>query len=468
MPHSISLGVKDTEKQNKSIPVPHAGVVPSSGREISEELLHRLPQAIKHFFPKFKTSLRQIPDNRKTADYKLSEIMMGGISMYILKEGSRNSYNNDRMDSNFRENYKKLFEGMDLPHMDTVDDVYRKMDMKELEKVKVKMLRELMEKKVLHKYRLKGKYFLVAVDATGVMSFSQRHCDKCLTKISKNGKQSWFHNVLEAKLITPNGLSLSLATEWIENEEKSYDKQDCEIKAFDRLAKKLKRDFPRLPICIVGDGLYPNQRFFNICRENSWEHILVLKDGNLPTVWEEVKLLLPLNKEKRQKVCQIQKAKEITTEYRWLNEIDYKGYKLNWIKTTEVIKSEDKQEVKKFVHISSIEINEKSAAQISFFGRLRWKIENEGFNEQKNNGYQLEHKYSEVSLTASKNYYQSLQIASIINQLLVLGQKLKRYIGQKITIKNIWKNLIAFLLYAKVDEEKITDFLSRRVQIRLE
>lgn len=53
---------------------------------------------------------------------------------------------------------------------------------------------------------------------------------------------------------------------------------------------------------------------------------------------------------------------------------------------------------------------------------MRWKIENEGFNEQKNNGYELEHKYSEVSLRAAKNYYQCLQIACIINQLLVKGQ----------------------------------------------
>lgn len=41
-------------------------------------------------------------------------------------------------------------------------------------------------------------------------------------------------------------------------------------------------------------------------------------------------------------------------------------------------------------------------------GRLRWKIENEGFNIQKNLGYELEHKYSRVSFVALKNYYQIL------------------------------------------------------------
>jgi hypothetical protein len=37
------------------------------------------------------------------------------------------------------------------------------------------------------------------------MSFSEKHCDHCLSKTSKNGKTTWFHNVLEAKLVCSNG-----------------------------------------------------------------------------------------------------------------------------------------------------------------------------------------------------------------------------------------------------------------------
>ena len=112
-----------------------------------------------------------------------------------------------------------------------------------------------------------------------------------------------------------------------------------------------------------------------------------------------------------------------------------------------------------------MKVDKKKAAQIIASGRLRWKIENKGFNEQKNGGYGLGHKYSEVSLTAAKNYYQSLQIASIINQLLELGEKLKE---RGITIKHIWKNLLAFMLYGKIDEDVIADSLKKRIQIRLE
>ena len=99
---------------------------------------------------------------------------------------------------------------------------------------------------------------------------------------------------------------------------------------------------------------------------------------------------------------------------------------------------------------------------------MRWKIENEGFNEQKNGGYELKHKYSEVSLTATKNYYQALQIAHMINQLVVLGQKLKCYLKSKITIKHLWTELLAFLKYGSVDGEYLKQLLETRIQIRLE
>lgn len=57
-------------------------------------------------------------------------------------------------------------------------------------------------------------------------------------------------------------------------------------------------------------------------------------------------------------------------------------------------------------------------------GRLRWKIENEGFNMRKNGGYNLEHTYSHDEV-ASKNFNLFLQIAHIISQLMEKGSLLK-------------------------------------------
>ncbi len=447
MTHSISLKSQDIENEEENV------------KNIVQNLANSIPKTIKHYFPHFRKRLQQISDYRKKSDYEISELLFGSISLFMFKQGSRNSFNNNRRDKDFVLNYEKLF-GMQLPHQDTINDLFRVLPPTELEKFKTSMIRELIEKKVLHKGRLLDKYFVVAIDGTGVNSYTERHCKKCLTKTSKTGKQTWFHNVLEAKLVLPNGLSLSLATEWIENSSDDYIKQDCELKAFNRLSVKLKKYFPRLPICIVGDGLYPTQRVFGICKQNKWEYIITLKDGSLRFVWDEVESLIPLQKENKLEVTTIKKKQMNLIIHKWVTEIKYKGHILNWIKT--------KERNKKYVFVTSLKITKRTATQISFSGRLRWKIENEGFNEQKNGGYELRHKYSEVSLTATKNYYQALQIAHMINQLVVLGQKLKSYLKKKITIKHLWTELLAFLKYGSVDGEYLEQLLETRIQIRLE
>ncbi|CAK0777267.1 hypothetical protein CCP4SC76_6300002 [Gammaproteobacteria bacterium] len=113
-----------------------------------------------------------------------------------------------------------------------------------LEHLKNQLVQTLLEKKALHKYRLFDRYFVVAIDATGMVNFgTKRHCAECLHQTSKSGKTTYFHNVLEAKLITTNGFAISLATEWIVNPAGEYEKQDCERKAFVRLAAKLKQHY---------------------------------------------------------------------------------------------------------------------------------------------------------------------------------------------------------------------------------
>jgi len=447
MTHSISSKDKNIEKPNKK------------AKNIVRDLANSIPKTIKHFFPGFLQELRRIEDYRKKSNYELEELLFGAISLFLFKQGSRNTYNNNRSDKDFLRNYEKLF-GMRLPHQDTINDLFRILPSLALEKFKTKMMRELIEKKVLHQWRLLGKYFVVAIDGTGVNSYSERHCEKCLTKTSKNGKRTYFHNVLEAKLVLPNGLAISLATEWIENDSLEYDKQDSELKAFNRLSVKLKKSFLRLPICIVGDGLYPNKRVFGICEQNNWEYIITLKDGNLRSVWEEAELLMPLQKENQLEVTTTKRKQKEEITHQWVTQINYKSHILNWIKTEELNK--------KYVFVTSLKTTDKTVSQISFSGRLRWKIENEGFNDQKNGGYELKHKYSEVSLNATKNYYQALQIAHMINQLVVLGQKLKSYLKKKITIKHLWTELLAFLKYGSVDRERIKQLLATRIQIRLE
>ena len=143
------------------------------------------------------------------------------------------------------EKVQALFGVDTFPHGDTLDDAFSKLNPDQVQDVVSALTETLIRKKVLYPYRLFDHYFVVAIDGTGILSFSERHCPHCLTQ-TKNGKTLYYHNVLEAKLVTPNGFALSLMTEFIENPGENPKKQDCELKAFHRMAERLKNRFPRL------------------------------------------------------------------------------------------------------------------------------------------------------------------------------------------------------------------------------
>jgi hypothetical protein len=379
---------------------------------------------------------------------------MGAIALFLFKLSSRNNLNNKRREEPFVENYEQTF-GVRLPHQDTTSDVFRNLDPAELEQVKMDLMSNLFDQKWLRRYRLQNKYYLVAVDATGVVSFDHRHCEHCLTKTSKNGKVTYYHYVLEAKLVTRDGHCLSLATEWIDNPAGDYVKQDCERKAYLRLAEKLKKQYPRLPICILADGLYPYEGAFQVCEKNEWKYIYVLKDGVLPSVEEELVLTKRRNPA-RENHC-LKDGYWIDSQYRFQKDILYhKKYNLHWFQCletrTKYVKPGKVSSVKPeefcFEYVTNIEPAAESIIELSAGGRLRWKIENEGFNAQKCGDYELEHKYSRNSYNGLQNYYTCLQIAHAINQLLEHSKEVIEILKEhsKETIRNIWQNLISYMI----------------------
>jgi hypothetical protein len=170
--------------------------------------------------------------------------------------------------------------------MDTVNVFFRQCSPEAVERVKHKMVQCLLNHKVMHKFRYR-EYFTVSIDGTGIYSYDYEPWKGCPYRESKKGKKTWTVNVVEAKLVCSNGFAISLGTEWIKNEG-NMDKQDCERKAFIRLSERLKKDYPRLPVLIPADGLYPYEGVFEICRTNGWQYFFTFKDGNLKTVWEQV------------------------------------------------------------------------------------------------------------------------------------------------------------------------------------
>ena len=203
------------------------------------------------------------------------------------------------------------------------------------------------------------------------------------------------------------------------------------MKAFKRLTEKIKKAFPKLKIVISGDALYACQTVLEICKKYDWKYIIRFKEGAIPTLYKEYSKIVENDNE-----CN----KE---NYEFVTGIDYQDYKVNIIKYIE--KKKDKST--EFMYMTDLPITNKNIKESISLGRKRWKIENEGFNIQKNGTFDIGHLYSKNEI-AIKVHYILIQIAHLLRQLLEKGTKeikelklkieeISQEIKQKLTSTNI-------------------------------
>jgi hypothetical protein len=193
-------------------------------------------------------------------------------------------------------------------------------------RLRTQMNQRLLRMKVFEPTRVLGHVPLIT-DGTGHLAFGQRHCDRCLRQ--RQGKHTYYlHQVLEAKFVGPAGLVSSVGSAFVENEP-GWDqlpagerKQQCELKAMDALAPALKRHYPQLRVCWLGDALWACGRAFQIARAHGWAFVFTFKEGRLPALWREFQALLRLAPEQAVTVDLPDGTRQ---EYRWVNRLDYEA-----------------------------------------------------------------------------------------------------------------------------------------------
>ena len=113
------------------------------------------------------------------------------------------------------------------------------------------------------------------------------------------------------------------------------------------------------------------------------------------------------------------------------------------------------------MYITDLNITDKNIQETILLGRKRWKIENEGFNIQKNGTFAIGHLYSK-NATAIKVHYLMIQIAHIIRQLVENG--IKEIKELKFKLKEISQQIKKALISNIITNLKV----HKKVQLRFD
>ena len=150
--------------------------------------------------------------------------------------------------------------------------------------------------------------------------------------------------------------------------------------------------------------------------------------------------------------------------YRWVSDLVHEEEKFNAFECVETLATGEHH---RFVWATNYHVNPATIEELAKGGRLRWKIENEGFNTQKHGGYELEHVYVK-DWNAATHFYILLQIAHLLMQLVQKGSLLPAP-AQKLygSYLQLARELLEAWRTAYIGKRTLEELLARRRRISL-
>lgn len=382
-----------------------------------------LVKAIKHFFPGLLPMLRKLPDprNQSYITYSSQVLLMTRILSSIFYISSMRKTSEEFNSEAVIENIGYLCEEpelKELPYWETINDYLKRLEPALLQETVCALVRRLLRMRSFEGNRVRGKYWQIIIDGTQLDKRS-------LFRVHKRGTPEeyteYYYYVLEAKIVLQPDIVVSIMTEFVENEGYETEKQDCERKAGRRLMERLKKEFPCLPVCLCADSLYACRQFFSECEKKHWKYVLRFKEGSIPSIEEEYKAVREIEKN-----CKKTESEEGSFWYDYVEGIEYEGHRVNLAEYGKIKACGEEQT---YQFLTNLGVNRRNVEETIERGRMRWKIENEGFNTQKRQGYNLEH-MSSHDYQAMKNHYYLIQIGNMISQIIESWKKIWEKVKQ--------------------------------------
>lgn len=381
-------------------------------------------RVVRRSFPGLNGWLGDLPDPRsqEMCLYLAAHIWWHVLATYLFRTGSRNAFDEFRNSHAAPWNMGLLcgqtaqdprFAGH--PTVTCSDNAKRhasRVDPDQVRQIPLRMIKALLKRRMFDGCRLFDHWYTVIVDGTVQ--------EKCRQGFRGDGKsssgQGRYRYVLQAVILGPQGNVFPFLHEFVDMHNPVTEKEDCELKAFLRLSRRLKELFPRLPLCWVGDALYACEPVLRVCREYGWRYILTLKEGRQPTTWEEMLQLLPRSRANVVRTDSGPVGARTRMDCRWVEQVMLGKLETNVILAGEITP----QSATLYGYITDLpHLAPQRVMAIAATGRQRHRIEDK-FNAEKNHRIGLEHVFC-AETTAAKNFYTMMQAAQILWALVSQG-----------------------------------------------
>jgi len=399
----------------------------------------------------------QIPDPRNPfiVQYSLRDCYLSAFAMFFLQDPSLLEFQRRFQDEVQRNNLVTVFGVQQIPSDTRLREVVDERSWESLRTVFRECSRRMQRSKVLELFQFLGGQYLVTLDGSEYFRSENVDCPGCLRCEHRDGRVEHYHQILQPAVVRP-GLQqvLPLAPEFIRRQD-GQSKQDCETNVGKRAIKKMRQDYPQLSIIIVADSLYSTMPFVKDLQDLRLSYLLVAKPEDHKSLYEDIEGLRRSGRLDRLEILGPQRQRYL---YEWVNGValmaDPKSPLVNFVQLT-IVNAKGKQTLR-CAWVTDLSLSTENVAEVVRGARARWKIENEGFNTLKNQGYHLEHNFGHGTKYLSEALFLLNLLAFLFHQIFQLVdelyQKARAGFSARVEFWNIVRATFRLLLFDTWDQ----------------
>lgn len=398
-------------------------------------------------------SLAEIPEHRtgENVQYGIEDAGLAAFSVFYMQSPSFLAHQRDMQRKKGKNNAQSLFGVKKIASDGQIRNLLDAVRPERLGEVFWEVYARLEAERQLERYRGVGRTLLVSLDGSQYFSSQKIHCESCRVSI-RDGKAFYSHQVMAAVLSAPGEKHVvCLEPEFITPQD-GHAKQDCEQQAIKRWVERHAQRFPDWGVTILADDLHCHQPTCELLLAHKLHFTLVCKPESHQGLYEELALLEKVDGAIATKTVRKWNGRHHERwVYRWAEQVPLRkgadALRVNWCELI-IVNEATGEQLYHNTWATDHDLNEQSVMEVVADGRSRWKVENEGFNVLKNQGYNFEHNYGHGQQHLSMVLLILLLLAFLFHTVLDLCCLIYRAVRQELgTRRTFFNDLRALTRY---------------------
>ena len=408
-----------------------------------------------------KQQLNNLPDSRTGSNkqYQIEDAVIAAFSVFFTQCPSFLEHQKLMKKKKGKDNAQSLFGLSKIPCDNQIRTLLDPIPAKKLFAAFETVYLWLEKNQIINQFKYLDNQILLAFDGTEYYCSKKINCPHCNCRNHRDGTTTYYHQVMTPVIVAPDKKQvINLEPEFISFED-GKTKQDCENAAVKRWLSVNPAHDKKYEVTLLGDDLYSRQPVCELSLQQGYNFIFVAKASSHKSMYEWLDFLEKNGEVISGEIKKYEQGKAKIYRYKYCNNVpireSHPSLMVNWYEV-EVLDVNSNKVSYRNSFITNHELNNEKMYLMITSGRTRWKVENEGNNLLKNQGYNLEHNFghgqenlSEILLSLNLLSFLFHNVLELVNSIY---QKARERLEKRKTFFNDIRAVVKYELFKNWSE----------------